>query len=196
MADDLRDRIAAKIRQPILFGLDDSCGAERAGEWADHILDWVMEEVGPEVERLRTDLAEMTACRDNALRQAAHANQSIHVDLEGDITDAIAAMDWEWPSTGDNSPPEELVTTIVATVRPIVAHAVKRAEQAEAEVARLSDFGLKERERHEAERDALKAALALHTGCCTDISIGDLLRIADGDHRPLDHPTDTTGETP
>lgn len=46
-----------------------------------------------------------------------------------------------------------------------------------------------EYERLTAELDALKAALALHTGCRTDISIGDLLRIADG--ALAHHPTDT-----
>lgn len=81
--------------------------------------------------RAEADLKEMTRLRDNALRQAEHADQSIDVDLEGTVEDALAAMGWEWESTGDDSPPDELVQTIVGALRPIVAHATKRAEAAE-----------------------------------------------------------------
>lgn len=57
---DLRDQIDAAIRQPLLIGLDDPCGPERAGEWADHLVRWVLEVVQPaldakddEIEKLR-----------------------------------------------------------------------------------------------------------------------------------------------
>ncbi|MCW2898800.1 MAG: hypothetical protein JWO67_1065 [Streptosporangiaceae bacterium] len=125
------------------------------------IREW--EDSKAEVERLTKDLAEMTALRDNALRAAEHADQSIDVDLEGLIGDGLASLGVEWEGSPDDSAPPWLLDAVVDLVRPVVAHAVKRAEAADA------------------ERDALKATLALHTDCRTDISIGDLLRAVD-DH--------------
>jgi hypothetical protein len=109
-----------------------------------------------EIARLRADLAEMTACRDAALRQAQHADQSLgEVDLAGLVGDGLAALGREWDSVPPDTPPGWLIDAVVGLVRPVVAHAVKRAEQAEAELAQWRHvFG------GTAELEATRARLA------------------------------------
>lgn len=41
-SNNLRDRIDHTIRGPILIGLEDPPGTERATEWANHLVTWVM----------------------------------------------------------------------------------------------------------------------------------------------------------
>lgn len=80
-------------------------------------------------ERAEADLAEMTLCRDNAVRAAEHADQSINVDLEGLVADWVAKLGIEWTHGMDD---RRLAGGFVDLVRPVIAHAVKRAELAEA----------------------------------------------------------------
>lgn len=91
---------------------------------------------GTELDQLREDLAEALRHREVAIRQTVHADQSIEpIDLEGVLNDALFGL-YEWDGeNGPDSAPDLLINRIVATVRPIVAHAVKRAEQAETELA-------------------------------------------------------------
>ncbi len=96
-------------------------------------------------EQAEAALAEMTRLRDNALRAAAHADQSIDVDLDGIIGDGISDLGIDWD---EGVSQDWFAAKVVAFVRPVVAHATKRAEQAEAETKRLTD-----------ERDALLTEL-------------------------------------
>lgn len=125
-------------------------------------------------EKAEADLAEMTLCRDNAVRAAQHADQSIDVDLEGLVADWVAELGIEWTHGTDD---RRLAGGFVDLVRPVIAHAVKRAEGAEAErdeqraeleaerrqvVLLLSDVlprCERRAERAEDERDRLRTAL-------------------------------------
>lgn len=88
--DELRARIDAKIRQPILWGLEDPCGTERATAWADYILAWVMEVVGPELKRLTLSRNAANAMAGVGKRRAErlrteleHAKAALAGDSEG-----------------------------------------------------------------------------------------------------------------
>lgn len=158
MADDLRHRIAKRLGEAWPDLAEDPV-------YLDQVAAQAMAVVGPEVERLRKEerawktqwsraldraqsaedeverlrnaLDEMTALRDNAVRAAEHADQSIDVDLDGLIGDGLASLGVEWDGGENGAHPKWLETAVIDLVRPVVAHAVKRAETSEAAVERL-----------------------------------------------------------
>jgi len=89
-----------------------------------------------EVERLSTELIEMTRCRDAAIRQANRDDTNIEYDLDGRLRDAIAATNAEW-DTADLSAPDWLIDAIVAEVRPELARLTVRLDNATDQLAAL-----------------------------------------------------------
>jgi hypothetical protein len=88
---DLRERIDQKIRHPLLFGLDDPCGPGRAGEWADHLVMWVMEVVQPEMDQLKA-LTATCACGTPGMDyEGLQADCPVHGAVRG-LQEAQAAL--------------------------------------------------------------------------------------------------------
>lgn len=87
---------------------------------------------------LERELAEMTQCRDAAVRQGERAEVNLDFDLEEAAYSAVEAMNYDWEYT-DGLPPTELVNSIVAHVRPDLARLTERLKQAYTLLAELVD---------------------------------------------------------
>jgi hypothetical protein len=86
----------------------------------------------PTVERLRAELAEMTRCRDAAIRQARRDD----IDVEPHLDDLFADGLYEWPDQPQpDAAPASLVNTCVALIRPVLAKLTEQRDQTRAELA-------------------------------------------------------------
>ncbi len=112
-------------------------------------------------ERLERDLAEAIACRDAALRQAAHVDQPIDVALEDLIGDGLTTLGVEWEESDGppDTPPDWLVAAVVGLVRPVLAAETARREQAETAIGRMRT-ALEEIKLRTVQRDLNRLAAA------------------------------------
>ena len=77
-------------------------------------------DLAAEVKRLRDDLAEMTRCRDAAVRLAEREDTAIEFHLEDRLRDGLVGMA-SWPGPVPDHPPDWLILAVARIVRPELA---------------------------------------------------------------------------
>jgi hypothetical protein len=123
-------QLAAQIECAI--GLTQDCGGT-AGVHA--VRDAVLAVVRPELDQLRASLAEMTRCRDAAIRQARRDDIDVEPHLDDLFADGLHGL-YEWTDQPQpDAAPDLLVNTCVALIRPVLAKLTEQRDQARAELA-------------------------------------------------------------
>ena len=90
-----------------------------------------------EIRRLRGELAEMTHCRDNAIRAAERADQPIEFDLDQELRDGLEGIA-EWPD-GTDLAPDWLINAVARIVRPELARLTEQRDHLVSAFDKLSD---------------------------------------------------------
>lgn len=90
------------------------------------------EELHLEVRRLNAELAEMTRCRDAAIRALHRDDIETDIDIEETITNALHGPGWDWE---DERTPDRIARDVAPAVRPALA----KATQQLAAIAALAD---------------------------------------------------------
>lgn len=104
-------------------------------------------------------LAEMTLCRDNAIRAAERADQPIEFHLDEQLRDGLAGIaEWEHPGEPDQAP-DWLIDAVVRVVRPELARLASKLAAAESGLSNAMGAWENEAEALEAERDELRARI-------------------------------------
>ncbi|MFE6500732.1 hypothetical protein [Kitasatospora sp. NPDC057738] len=99
------------------------------------------------VRELTADLAEMTHCRDNAIRALRRDDIDTDLDIEDTIANEMSVQGWDWE---DDDAPRTIATILSPVIRPALAKATQQRDEALARVRQL-----------EAEQAATKAPTIL-----------------------------------
>lgn len=132
--DQLRDRIAAAIagHWPITPNNDGTvicnCGDRVKADhkrqaFREHTADAVLATVQTELDRLQAEVAEMTRCRDAALRALHRDDIETDIDIEEAITDTLHGPGWDWE---DERMPGQIAREVAPAIRPALAKATQQ----------------------------------------------------------------------
>ena len=150
--DQLRDRIAAALRAAAK-DCDGTCGLTETDCFEQHPIQVSVihfdqiagvygyidalaavaaAEVQPELDRLQAEVAEMTRCRDAAIRALHRDGIETDIDVEEAIANALHGPGWDWE---DERTPGRIARDVAPAVRPALAKATQQLSA----VAALAD---------------------------------------------------------
>ena len=111
-------------------GYRDVISSQKSGEDGRKLRASALRGLLAEVERLSRDLAEMTGCRDAAIRYAEREHVEIEFDLDGNLRDGLVGIaEWEHAGEPDHSP-DWLIDAVVRVVRPELARLTEQRDAA------------------------------------------------------------------
>lgn len=93
-----------------------------------------VEQLVARVRRLEGQLAEMTHCRDNAIRALHRDDIDTDIDVEEAITEALHGPGWDWE---DERTPSLIARDVAPEIRPALAKATQQRDEARARVREL-----------------------------------------------------------
>jgi len=111
-------------------GYRDVISSQKTGEDGRKLRASTLRKVLAERADLAEKLAEMTQCRDAAVRLAEREHVEIEFDLDGNLRDGLVGIaEWEHPGEPDHAP-DWLIDAVVRVVRPKLARLTERCDGA------------------------------------------------------------------